>query len=331
MKSFPLFSLTIAVAFGAGQVAHAQRDAPDRAARREARQGQMQNMTPEQRQQYFQQRWQDRYNAATPEQKARMDQMRQQMNQRLQDAGIDPNAPDAFTKAQAAGVDLGFGGQGGQGGGRGGRNGGGFQPDPAKDAQRRAIMIAAGITEKPTQDAILNFMNEQERSRTGLLRLARAAARALVTPQARTVANGAPVETPIDPETQLNRISETYETYNQAVQEDRVRYGQALQQLNDQINFMSNPRLHSFMVLAGILEYDTLSLGGVPAIFPQEVVGNGNANPAGGGTVIQTAATAATTAEAPADDAPQVNAFGVPTGAAPAAPAATAPAPAAAN
>jgi hypothetical protein len=50
------------------------------------------------------------------------------------------------------------------------------------------------------------------------------------------------------------------------------------------------------MVLAGILEYDALSLGGVPAIFPQEVLGTGNAN--GGGAVVQTSAAVNGTATA---------------------------------
>lgn len=308
MKQKNLFVLGILAMTGVTQVAHAQRERQDRADTREQRQQQMQNMTPEQRQQYFQQRWQERYNNATPEVKARMDEQRAQMQQRMKDAGIDPNAPDAMQQAMQKGI---FGGMGGGGnfGGRGGRGGGQMTPEQ-RDEARRALMTASDIKDKEIQDAVINFLNEREKARADLLTLARAAASAL-TVQAATPddqqaapagqlaadakpaamdgdANAAKVvqtaagddggipDMAADKAKREAKVVDTYEAYEKALAEDRVSYAAGLKDLDTKVHYSTNPRIKAFLALTGVLEYDPLSFGGVAAIF------NSNNNQQGG-------------------------------------------------
>ncbi|HEX9997483.1 MAG TPA: hypothetical protein VGB45_10095 [Abditibacterium sp.] len=236
--------------FGTSQNAFAQREPASRQERRQQRQQEMANLTPEQRAEAFRTRWEERYKSATPEQKARMDEQRAQMNARLKEQGLDPNNPADIAKAMQNG---GFGGRGGN---RGNQNG--AQAPANRDAARRALMNSAGISEKATQDAIIAFMNSEETARQPVLRLARAAAASLSSQnQTQNVAL----------EGDNSSVTRAFEAYENALVADKTRHQNALVALDEQISYSQNPRLKTFLSLVGVLDSDALALGGAAAIF----------------------------------------------------------------
>lgn len=137
-------------------VAHAQRGVTqdDRAARREQRRQQWEKMTPEQRQQFIQQRrqeFQQRLANMTPGQRAEWEKRQQQRRQQwLQQLPADQRA--AIEQR--------------------------MKEQQAKDTAERAQLGEVGA-DQATQDALLRFQRRQQFARMGLLRQAQATANAI--------------------------------------------------------------------------------------------------------------------------------------------------------
>lgn len=151
MKKHILSIATLAL-LGGFQLAHAQRAAPDRAAGRDERRQQTQNMTPEQRQQFRQNRMQERMKNMTPEQRA---QFQQRMQERQQNGGAGGDA----------------------GGGRGAQN-----AELRMDWVRQTL-TASGYTDAQMQNSIVEFMQAQEKARQPLREQAVALTVLLVNPE----------------------------------------------------------------------------------------------------------------------------------------------------
>ena len=258
----------------AGNCAFAQREAPTRADKRAERQQINENLTPEEQQAARAARWQARLNSMTPEQRTRFEARRAEMQQKMKDAGIDPNDPNAWQKAREAGI-------------MGNRGGGNNRA--AEDAMRQ-MMIAAGITEKEVQDAVIAYVGEQNRARAGLFQLAQTAAQALQTPLVLPIDQGE-----VDKEAVNAKVATTFDAYQTAAAAEKARETQALADLDAKINYSTTPRLKSFLTLVGILDNEVLALGGPAALFaaPQ--------NDANGGAPRQASAPG----QAPAGDANQ--------------------------
>ena len=236
-----------------GLTAQAQNTRPNRDARRDQRQQGNDNLTPEQRAQNFQARMQERLQSMTPEQRAAI---QERIGQRLQQAGIDPNDPNALQKAMDAGL---MGGQGGQGGGRGNRS-----ELAAADAMKQ-MMNAAGITDFDTQDAIVAYVAAQNKARVTLLQLAQTAATALQAPVV------APANVADDGvrKTADAQVATTFQAYETAVQAENDRQTKALTDLDAKIHYSTTPRVKAFLTLVGILDNDVLAIGGPTAVFTQ--------------------------------------------------------------
>lgn len=251
------------------QAAHAQREAPSRGERRTQRQQANQNLTPDQQRQNLEARFQERLQSATPEQRQQMMQMRTQIEERMRNGSL--TGADMATIQQFMGAG---GANGAAAGGRGGRQGRGGrggavavpQTPEQRDAQRRLLMISAGIFETNVQDDIIAFLNAEEKAREPLLALARAAATSLNASILRVAA--------LSEKTEENeqKVNEAFTTYTEALAKDKVRHEAALKSLDASIGYMSNPRLKAFLTLAGVIDNDALALGGAAAIFP----GTGN-------------------------------------------------------
>ncbi|PQV64097.1 hypothetical protein B1R32_107122 [Abditibacterium utsteinense] len=258
MKNTFLTFATIAL-LGSAQLAHAQREAPERGAKREQRQQMMQQMTPEERTQYRQQRMQERLKSATPEQRAKMEA-------RMKERGIgSANSTNPQNAMQN--------GKRGNRAGRRGQNGGQNATNPAAlDASRRTLMGTTGISDKATQDAIIAFINNEEKARRPLLQLAREVATSITqSAQAANptgVAANATLQTRADNLIAANsKVSSTFDLYQSALAVDKTRHETALVGLDAKISYSAEPRLKAFLTLVGVIDSDALSLGGAPVIF----------------------------------------------------------------
>ena len=237
-------------------VADAQNARPPREDRRAQRQQGNDNLTPEQQQAARAARMQERMQSMTPEQRQRMQERMAEFQQKMTDAGIDPNDPEAMQKARDAGL------MGNRGGGRGNRS-----ERAAADAMR-AMMEAAGIVDFDVQDAIIAYVAEQNKARATLFQLAQTAARALQAPVVQPI-NAADTGA-VD--TADTKVSTTFSAYEIAVKAENERQEKALKALDAKINYSGTPRIKSFLTLVGILNNDVLALGGPTAIFtaPQQ-------------------------------------------------------------
>ena len=253
---------------GVTKVAHAQRERPSRDERRQTFTDQLQNMTPQQRVQFFENRFDERLKTATPEQRERMLEFRAQLEQRIKDAGIDVNAPDAWQQMQKANIFQGMGGQNGQGG----QNGRPNRAERAAADAMKQMMNAAGISDSETQNAIVAYVAEQNKARANLFQLAKTAASALQTPVAAPInlADGG-IEAGAD-----STVATTFNAYETAVQAENVRQQTALKELDAKINYSGTPRIKSFLTLVGILNNDVLAIGGPAAIFAPAPAQNGD-------------------------------------------------------
>lgn len=119
----------IAVSAAVPSTSYAQQTPPSRQERRELQQQRMEQMTPEQQQQYRQQRRQERIKNMTPEQRERFEARRGQFQQMQRQAQI----------ASVSG-----------------------------DERQRLLMQSAGISEATEQDAILAFVVAQAQQRQGV-------------------------------------------------------------------------------------------------------------------------------------------------------------------
>jgi len=270
MKHTHKIALTLLVLSGLSNTAHAQRDPKSREEKRTERQDVISKMTPEQRQQYFQNRMQDRAKNMTPEQRQRMAERMQQMQN---------------------GGGQNWGGQNGDAAGADG------QGDPqqgaatAKANQMRAAMIAAGITETPVQDDIIAFILQQEKVRASLLQVAQTAAQALIKP---TVPEGTPpvVETAavegqpaapaaIDIKVANAEVERTIGDYESALEAEKDRYATDLKDLDQKVSYSTTPRIKSFLSLIGVLNFESYALGGPSVIFAAAAPQRGGRNRGG--------------------------------------------------
>lgn len=233
-------------------IVEAQNTRPDRSDRREQRQQNNDNLTPEQQQANRASRRQEWMNSLSPERRQQMQERMAEAQQKMADAGIDPNDPNAWQKARDAGIM-------GQGGGRGNR--------ASNDAMKQ-MMEAAGITDFDVQDAIIAYVAEQNRARATLFQLAQTAATALMRPVVQPINaadNGAIA-------TADSKVATTFSAYETAVKAEAVRQEKALKALDAKINYSGTPRIKAFLTLVGILDNDVLAIGGPAAIFasPQQ-------------------------------------------------------------
>lgn len=288
-KPTTLLTLAALATLSGFQLAHAQREAPDRNAARDQRRDMVEQMTPEQRAQFFENRFQERLQSATPEQRARMLERRAEMENQMRAQGLDPKDPNAWAQM-------------GQGGGRGGNA---MSDDPAaRETQWRRLMNAAGITDKNTQDDLLVYIKAEEKAREPLLALARAAALSLAPAPA--AAGATPVAatalTVDSPETEA-RISTAFDAYLTALAADKARHDKALQNLDVSVGYSTNPRLKAFLSLVGMLENNAPILTNPMVVFfPPRANGPRNANGgrgAGGGNAGTTPAATDATATPP--------------------------------
>ena len=273
--------------------AEAQNARPPREDRREQRQQGNENLTPEERRANWQSRMQERLKSMTPEQRAAFQERMAQMHQKMTDAGIDINDPNAWQKARDAGILGNRGGDAnGQGGGRGERGNRGNRGNRAANDAMRQMMEAAGITDFDTQDAIIAYVAEQNKARATLFQLAQTAASALQAPVVQ------PINAADDGTEQVAdaRVATTFGAYETAVKAENERQEKALKALDAKINYGGTPRIKAFLTLVGILNNDVLALGGPAAIFvaPQQAgamqmgmdgnpIGQGNWNRGGVG------------------------------------------------
>ena len=264
----PLILCTIGALLLANVAAEAQNARPDRADRREQRQQNNDNLTPEQRAQNFQTRMQERMQSMTPEQRQRVQERIAEFQQKMTDAGIDPNDPNAWQKARDAGLMGQGGGQNGQNGGRGGR---GNRAERAASEAMKQMMEAAGITDFDVQDAIVAYVAEQNKARATLFQLAQTAATAL---QAPVVAPVNVADTNIEA-TADTKVATTFSAYETAVAAENERQEKALKELDAKIKYSTTPRIKAFLTLVGILNNDVLAIGGPTAVFsaPQQMGG----------------------------------------------------------
>lgn len=244
MKRYSLLALSGLMLAGNLPSAHAQRAPQSRDDRREGRQQANENLTPEQRAQNADARFEERLRNATPEQRQRMEEGRARMQQRMREQGLDPNDPNAMQQM-----------------GRGER-GGGMSNDPAaREAQWRRLMAASGITEKNTQDDLLAFIRAEEKAREPLLVLARATVATLAPAggAGAVLTNAAPAD-----ETQ---VTSALEAYQAALAADKTRHEKALQDLDVTVGYSTTPRIKAFLTLVGMLGTDSLALGDPMTIF----------------------------------------------------------------
>jgi hypothetical protein len=136
-------------------VVWAQREPPTRDERRDLRRQQTQNMTPEQRQQYYQQRMQERMRTMTPEQRQRWEERRAQMQQMQR-------------QEQIAAV--------------------------SGDERQRFLMQSAGVADATVQDPIIAFVNEQAQKRQTVTEAARKLSDLMADANATPEAIGAQLE-----------------------------------------------------------------------------------------------------------------------------------------
>ena len=263
-KLWPL-ALTFAIAATTTTAAFAQREAPTRDERRAQREQENANLTPEQQQANRASRMQERMKSMTPEQRQQMQQRIADFQQKMTDAGIDPNDPNAWQKARDAGIMGQGGGQNGQGGGRGGNRG--------NSGAMKQMMDAAGISDFDVQDAVVAYVADQNKARATLFQLAQAAATALQAPTVapiNAVDNGGA-------DTADAKVATTFEAYQTAVAAENDRQTAALKALDDKIHYSTTPRIKSFLTLVGILNNDVLAIGGPAAVFSAPQQGGRNA------------------------------------------------------
>jgi hypothetical protein len=161
---------------------------------------------------------------------------------------------------------------------RGGRN-----LTPEERAQRQAerkkrredawrqIMTMADITEKPSQDALLAFIEEETTARTSVTEALQkvvqlVGARAMQQPVADDAA-----------------IAEAMKAYREAVKADEKRRDEALDKLDDTINWRTTPRLDAFLTLMGYTSEPGLMSGGMGGLMGAGGFGGGMFGGFGGG------------------------------------------------
>ena len=132
----------------------------------------------------------------------------------------------------------------------------------------RQMMIAAGITDKDVQDAVIAYVSDSNKAKANLFQLAQTAAQALQTPLVLPKPSTDGGEGNADKATAVNaKVATTFAAYQTAAAAEKARQTKALADLDAKIHYSTTPRYKSFLTLVGILDNDTLALGGPAAIF----------------------------------------------------------------
>lgn len=198
----------------------AQREPPDRQETREERRARMEKMAPEERQQFRQQRWQERLKSMTPEQRERFEAGRVQMEQ--------------FQRQQQIAA-------------------------VSADERQRFLMQSAGVSEIAEQDALLAFAIELSQHRQPVTE----AATQLSTLLGDVASSPEALSTQL---TKLQTASKSFRTWKEG----------ALKELDVKVNYSTNARMQSLLILVGILGDESMDAGGFSAIFPKGVAGTGD-------------------------------------------------------
>lgn len=119
-----------------------------------------------------------------------------------------------------------------------------FESRPRREVELRKLMVAFGVGDTPTQDAVLNHLGDEVRSRTLLRRRTAALLEALKRPDRSDA-----------------QVQVLLNEYRNAVESDKDRRREAEETLNDRIGFKDNPRLESVLVLFG-------AIGDTPVLLP---------------------------------------------------------------
>jgi len=210
----------------------AQRARPtpdDRQQQREEQRERIQNMSPEDRAKYFQERIQERMKNMTPEQRQQMQERMQQFQQMM------GGAADGAARA----------------------------PQMSTEDARRALLNSALITDRATQDAIIAFVDAQDKRRAALTTKALAL-------------NGALADESVRP----SHLSALLDDLRQATKDAQAQNKNALAELDTKIQYSTTPRLEAFLTLIGVLGDDANLAGGFGAIFPTGLAGGEQAKAA---------------------------------------------------
>lgn len=121
----------------------------------------------------------------------------------------------------------------------------------------RQTLVASGYTDTSLQDAVLAFMQEQEKIRQPFRSTAQELTSLLVKP-------ATPEE---EFKTQLA-------DFRDKMKKDEERYSQALAALDEKIKYSTQPRLETLLTVLGILGREIPTLGGVGTLFPNSPLGN---------------------------------------------------------
>lgn len=131
----------------------------------------------------------------------------------------------------------------------------------------RQTLTAARYTDVELQNAVVEFMQAQEKARVPL----RAAAFNL-TPRI------------IDPAATDEQLKTDLAAFRDAVTKDQERYKTELAALDAKVKFSTQPRLETLLTVLGVIGQEAPTLGGVGAIFPDSPMGNrGQFGPGGPG------------------------------------------------
>ncbi len=213
----------------------AQRAKPtqdDRQQQREDQRDRIRNMSPEDRAKYFQERMQERMKNMTPEQRQQMQERMQQFQQMMGGA-----TGATGTTAPA--------------------------PQMSVEDARRALLNSALITDRATQDAIIAFVDAQDKRRAALTQKALAL-------------NGALADESVRP----SHLSALLDDLHQATKDEQAQNKDGLAELDTKIQYSTTPRLEAFLTLIGVLGDDANLAGGFGAIFPTGVAGGAQAKAA---------------------------------------------------
>ena len=219
----PLF--IVGLSFTSFGIAQAQRGVTqdDAAAVRAQRRAAVQAMTPDQRQQYFQNRraeFQQRLANMTPAERAAFQAQRQQ--QML--ANMTPEQRAAFLQYQAQ--------------------------QQAEEKLDRSLMDEVGITDKATQDAIIQYLRREEFAKGNLLDMAQKAAAGI---KDKTVKD--------------DDLAKQLTDFRQAVADDKDRHDTALANLDKTVSYTTKPRIEAFLAMLSATNQEAARVAAPAVLF----------------------------------------------------------------
>lgn len=130
----------------------------------------------------------------------------------------------------------------------------------------RQTLAASGYKDAPMQNAVIAFMQAQERAREPLREQARTLAESLVNPAV--------------PDAQLSTNLAAFRT---AMATDATRHDSELAALDQAVKYSTQPRLEMLMTVLGVVGPETPTLGGVGALFPESPMAGGGGGRGRGG------------------------------------------------